>query len=102
MVCIRTTHRKKGKRICYGICVDNFLIQNYQAFMDENDYPIPEGENPPQKIALVTVTLYNKDSTADGVMLPELMLHGVDSYSNLNWDLLYAANPVLNNKLGKL
>lgn len=84
----------------YGIRVDNFTIQNYQAYMAENDYSVPEGENPPQKIALVTVTLYNEDSTADGVMLPELMLHGVDSYSNLNWDLLYAANPVLKNKLG--
>lgn len=84
----------------YGIRVDNFSIESYQEYMNANNYPIPEGEKPPQRIALVTVTLYNENSTANGVMLPELMLHGIDSYSNVDWDVLYAANPVLNNKPG--
>lgn len=84
----------------YGIRVDGFTIENYQEYMDTNHYPIPDGEKPPQRIVLVTVTLYNENSTANGVMLPELMLHGIDSYSNVDWDVLYAANPVLNDKPG--
>lgn len=84
----------------YGIRVDSFSIENYHEFMSANSYPIPEGEEPPQRIALVTVTLYNEDSTAPGVMLPELMLHGIDSYSNVDWDVLYMANPILNHKPG--
>lgn len=84
----------------YGIQVDDFTIEDYQAYMNANQFPIPEEENPPQRIALVTVTLYNRDSVAQGVMLPEMMLHGVDSYSNMDRDLLYAANPILNGKPG--
>lgn len=84
----------------YGIRVDSFSIEDYQAYINDNHFTITQEGEPPQKIALVTITLYNEDSTAPGVMLPELMLHGIDSYSLMDWEILWAANPVLNSKLG--
>ena len=84
----------------YGIRVDSFSIQDYQSYMNDNCFSIPQEGQLPEKIALVTVTLFNDSSTAPGVMLPELTLHGIDSYSLVDWEILWAANPVLNNKLG--
>lgn len=51
-------------------------------------------------MALVHITLFNDNSVAECVMLSEFKLHGVDNYVGLDWDILTAANPVLQGIMG--
>lgn len=80
----------------YWIRVDNFEILDTSVYLQREDLKLPDDFVEPDKIALVYVTLCNENSDSPGVMLTELLLHGLDSYSNINWDLLFAANKGLN------
>ena len=80
----------------YWIRVDNFEILDTSVYIQRDDLKLPDDFVEPDKIALVYVTLCNENSDSPGVMLTELLLHGLDSYSNINWELLFAANQGLN------
>ena len=93
--------------IDYGLCspgyqirVDSFEIVETNLFLDRINYDDELSDTLPQKLAVVTITLRNEDSTADGVMLSELALHGYDSIAYLDWNLLTEANPILEGNLG--
>lgn len=89
----------------YSLRVDDFRIIEYDESIlllpstnidvAYNDYmPTPE------RVGLVTITLLNDYSDAEGIWLPELILHGIDMYSDLNLELLSVLNPILNDSLG--
>lgn len=84
----------------YYIQVNRFEILSYEEYTATLDAPLSRRGDPPERIAMVYITLYNEDSTQDGVMLTELTLHGVDSLSSLDWDALLASNPVLEGSFG--
>ena len=48
----------------------------------------------------VYITLCNVDSNAEGIMLTELKLHGIDQNVPLDWSVLDVINPVLSGNLG--
>lgn len=79
----------------YFIRVDSLEI------VDVEDFD-PAYENPTDadKLALVTITLYNEDSDAEGIMLNEFKLYGVDTLLHMDWDALMLANPALEGNLG--
>ena len=72
------------------------LIQNIFGidFIPEANYI------PGERVALLYITLFNEDSDADGVMLTDFQLRGVDTIIYMDWDLLTAANPVLGENYG--
>lgn len=81
----------------YEICVNEIDIKDYFEVAEISvlaDAPTPD------KIVLVSVTLSNKDSDAEGVMLTDLQLHGIDQYVGMDWDLLLELNPVLKTNYG--
>ncbi len=61
----------------------------------KNTATLEQQRSKPDKIALVTVTIFCESGDADGVMLTELRLHGLDNYMGMNRKVLQAANPVL-------
>lgn len=84
----------------YWIQVNKFEILSYEDYASTLSTPLKMYGATPEKIALVYITLYNENSTADGVMLTELTLHGIDSYAGMNWDALLASNSILEGSFG--
>lgn len=84
----------------YSLKVDRFEIVDSQDFIDTVGFIPADNNSPCEKIAVAYITLYNEDSDADGIMLTELSMCGIDQILNLNWDLLLAANPVLEGNMG--
>ena len=84
----------------YSLKVDRFEIVDSQDFIDKIGFTPNDTYFPSEKIAVVYITLFNEESDADGIMLTELSLCGIDQVLNLNWDLLLAANPILEGNMG--
>lgn len=84
----------------YSLKVDRFEIVDSQDFIDKIGFAPNDAYFPCEKIAVVYITLFNEESDADGIMLTELSLCGIDQVLNLNWDLLLAANPILEGNMG--
>ena len=84
----------------YSLKVDRFEIVDSQDFIDKIGFTPNDTYFPSEKIAVVYITLFNEESDADGIMLTELSLCGIDQVLNLNWDLLLAANPILEGTMG--
>lgn len=83
----------------YSLLVNRFEIVDYDAYFAAEGLPEPVGSHP-EKLALVYVTLENVDSDAEGVMLTNLDLVGVDNNAPCDWDVLTAANPILEGNYG--
>lgn len=84
----------------YSIRVDKFEILDLADFLSGAPIPAEQVHTNPDKVAVVYITLFNDHSTAPGIMLTDLDLHGVDNYANIDWELLAAANPVLQGNYG--
>ena len=84
----------------YWIRVDDFKITDYEDFIASESISVDSTSRKPEKLCLVTISLKNVDSIEKGILLPELMLHGYDSYALMNWDILTAINPILQNYYG--
>lgn len=83
----------------YYIRADRFEIRDYDDYLKEAGITI-DTDYPPQKLALVSVTLGNESCEEGGISLTELYLRGVDSVAVLDWDVVVAANPILQGNLG--
>lgn len=79
----------------YYLRVDKFEIQDYDTYLDNADFTVERDEFDPEKIALVFVTLRNENCEPNPVSLIDFNLHGFDSVASMNWDILAAANPLL-------
>ncbi len=84
----------------YTIRVDNFQIQSYEEFREDTSFFSEDERNQPDNIALVTVTIKNENSNAEGVMLTELKLHGIDNYVGMNMNVFPFMNPNLSGSFG--
>ena len=83
----------------YSIAAEGFDIVEYEAVAEKLGYT-ETLIDPPERLAIVEVTLKNDGSTDPGVMLPELTLHGLDFYTDMNLGLLVELNPVLEGNYG--
>ena len=83
----------------YSIAAEGFKVVEYEDFAKELGYTETMIE-PPERLAIVEVALKNDGSTDPGVMLPELTLHGLDFYTDMNLGLLVELNPVLEGNYG--
>lgn len=83
----------------YWLTVNGFEIVNYEDYLAASGFSV-DNPYPPEKLALVHITLKNINSTAKGVMLTEIQLRGVDSIMGMDWDILTAANPILDGNYG--
>lgn len=83
----------------YSMRVNEFEIVDYEAYVSAQGLPEPGGIHP-EKLALVYVTLENVDSDAEGVMLTDLSLVGVDISLSSNASVLTAINPILEGNYG--
>lgn len=84
----------------YSLRVDKFEVQDFDTYAESIDFKPDESYIPGERIALLYITLFNEDSDANGVMLTDFQLRGVDTIIYLDWDLLTAANPVLGENYG--
>ena len=85
-----------GSKKGYSIRVDGFEIVEYEdidpdAFAQSDTFRTGADG----RIGLLTITIFNVDSEADGVALNSLVIRGEDSVLNVDWELLTALNPVL-------
>lgn len=83
----------------YSLTVNRFEIVEYEDYLEAFGFSV-DNPYPPEKLALVHVTLHNKNSDAEGVMLTELQLGGIDSIMGMDWDILTEANPILERNFG--
>ena len=83
----------------YSIAAEGFKVVEYEDFAKELGYTETMIE-PPERLAIVEVALKNDGSSDPGVMLPELTLHGLDFYTDMNLGLLVELNPVLEGNYG--
>lgn len=79
----------------YYVRVNRFEIKDYDAYLNETGFDIKRQKDEPDKIALVYVTLMNKSCEPNRVAVGDFQLHGVDSTTNMDRDILLAANPIL-------
>ncbi len=84
----------------YTLRVDDFQIVDCSKFIKERGFTLPEEYVPPEKLALVYLTLRNVDSTDPGIALLDLGLSGIDQNALIDWELLPLLNPVLENGYG--
>lgn len=84
----------------YYVRVNRFEIKDYDAYLNEAGFDIKRQQDEPDKIALAYVTLMNKSCEPNRVSVGEFQLHGVDSTTTLDRDILLAANPILKGSTG--
>ena len=84
----------------YSIRVNSFSMVDYISYIKDSEISVDNQFASPEKIALVYITLINDNSDAEGVMLTDLQLHGIDNYIGMDWDLLYEINPILQGNPG--
>lgn len=84
----------------YSLRVDKFEVQDFNTYAESIDFKPDEYYTPGERVALLHVTLFNEDSDAEGVMLTDFQLRGVDTIIYSDWDMLLAANPVLGENYG--
>lgn len=87
----------------YSLEVISCQIQDYETFIEDND---ADGQlksqiaYPPEKLLLLHVILFNQNSDAEGVMLIDLQVSGIDNIIPMEWDALIALNPILEGNYG--
>lgn len=93
-------HVGSGTLDGYSIRVDSFEILDYEEFRATAPFEVEARSYEPEKIALVTVTVFNdsNENEEDILWLTEFGLHGIDSHGLQSWKLLLAANPMLDNQ----
>ncbi len=85
----------------YSLRVDQFDIVDFGEYISSSDLvDVDDYPSHPEKLALTYITLFNGSSDAEGVMLTDLALHGVDNYVGLDWELLTKLNLVLQGNFG--
>lgn len=84
----------------YSLRVDKFEVQDFDTYAESIDFKPDEYYTPCERVALLYITLFNENSNAEGVMLTDFNLRGVDTIIYLDWDMLLAANPVLGENYG--
>lgn len=82
----------------YEFRVDQYQMVDTQTYLESMG--IPMTQNISDKLVIVTITLFNRDSDAEGIMLTDLQLHGIDNYAGMNITLLANLNPILKNNPG--
>lgn len=84
----------------YSISVDEFIIMDFPDFLEKHDIREEDlKERAREKIGAVYITLYN-DTCDDHINLNYLCMHGIDTYIPMDWELLSAANPILEGSNG--
>lgn len=79
----------------YSIRVDGMEILEIDEFCQRTGMTTEDMIGAPDRVALVTITLFNAHNEEDTVTLLDFGLHGIDSVAGMNWSLLTALNPVL-------
>lgn|GEM_PF-6040604 len=85
----------------YSIRVDNAEYMDIKEFMKK--YAITGDmliEAAPERVFAVDISIKNESSQAEGIYLPDIILHGVDFYVDWNAELIDLANPELDGVLG--
>lgn len=75
--------------------VNRFEIVDYRAYTSALQYDGADRSRIPDKVALVSVTVSQQNSPAEGFPLTELSLYTTDMLMNMDWDLLGVVNPIL-------
>lgn len=83
----------------YYIRVDGYRVVDYSTYLAENNISI-DNETPPEKLALVQITLINKTCEANPIMLTNMLLHSTDTVIPMDWDVLVKANSILKGNTG--
>lgn len=78
----------------YMLQVNRFEIVDYRAYTSALQYDGTDRSRIPDKIALVSVTVSQQNSSAEGFPLTELSLYTTDMLMNMDWDLLGVVNGV--------
>lgn len=84
----------------YAVRAEHFEILNTDEYIESLNLETDEYRSLGEKTALVYITLFNQNSDAQGVMLTDFSLRGVDNIVYMDRDLLTAANPVLKGNYG--
>lgn len=84
----------------YMLQVNRFEIVDYRAYTSALQYDGTDRSRIPDKIALVSVTVSQQNSSAEGFPLTELSLYTTDMLMNMDWDLLGVVNPILDGATG--
>ena len=84
----------------YMLQVNRFEIVDYRAYTSALQYDGTDRSRIPDKIALVSVTVSQQNSSAEGFPLTELSLYTTDMLMNMDWDLLGVVNSILDGATG--
>ena len=84
----------------YMLRVNRFEIVAYRAYTSALQYDGTDRSRIPDKVALVSVTVSQQNSPAEGFPLTELSLYTTDMLMNMDWDLLGVVNPILDGATG--
>ena len=84
----------------YKIKVNRTQIMETSRFLETHNISNHKFENLPEKVCDVELTIYNENSDAEGIYLPDLVLHGVDYQTDWNSDLMNILNSEMGGALG--
>ena len=84
----------------YYIRVDGHEFVDYGTFLDERGLDIPWTEDDPDKLVLVYITVVNESCDPNPIVLDMMWLCSVDTFMDMDLDVLTAVNPILEGKTG--
>lgn len=83
------------------LCANSFTTVDYNSYIADNNISFERTPaNPPDKLALVEITLSNVCDADKSIGLLEFSLHGIDALFSSNMELVAAANPILGGNVG--
>lgn len=85
----------------FALRANSFTTVDYNAYLADNNISLERTPtNPPDRLALVGITLSNVCDEEKGIGLMDFSLHGIDALFSSNLDLIAAANPILGGNVG--
>lgn len=85
----------------FALRANDFTTVDYNDYLADNNIFLERTPtNPPDKLALIGITLSNVGSEEKGIGLMDFSLHGIDAFFSANLDLLAASNPILGGNVG--
>ena len=84
----------------YFLRVNGYEVLDYRECIEKFNLSFSEGEDTPEKLALVRITLGNEFCEDGGINLTKFSLRSIDTVLNMDWDMLTAINSVLNGSRG--
>lgn len=85
----------------FALCANDLTIVDYQSYIEDNNITLErEPQSPPDRLAVIEITLSNVCDEEKSISLIQFPLYGIDAQFSSSIELIAASNPVLGGNFG--